>query len=57
MNKICHACKKPVGSYPYFIERKAVKPKGARNRWQPTGRYVCEECEAKGVRTCYEERP
>lgn len=54
MDKICHACKQPVGSYPYFKERKAVKPRGCNHRWQNTGRVVCEECEERGVKTCIE---
>lgn len=54
MDKICHACNTPVGSYPYFKERKAIKPKGRSHRWTETGRVVCEECEESGVKTSFE---
>lgn len=54
MDKICHACKRPVGFYPYYKERKAIKPKGRSHRWMETGRVVCEECEDSGVKTSFE---
>lgn len=54
MDKVCHACKQPVGFYPYYKERKTVKPKGSSHRWTEAGRVVCEECEESGVKTSFE---
>lgn len=54
--KICLYCKEPLGiNYPYYLIKKAIRPKGHQHRWKRVA-SACESCiEGKKKPTHYEQ--